>query len=120
MWSKTLTYLKTVDRRRLKDAARKISHKYKDQRRKLRAIKKGRLDVARKGYLSGAFGLSVEPENICKVVDASLKKKRRNREGKKKCPGKSPDLSRNEHEYVNQFEPPITFMMPLETIHDFF
>ena len=117
---KTLTYLKTVDRRRLKDAARKISHKYKDQRRKLRAIKKGRLDVARKGYLSGAFGLSVEPENICKVVDASLKKKRRNREGKKKCPGKSPDLSRNEHEYVNQFEPPITFMMPLETIHDFF
>ena len=48
MWSnKNLSYLKTVHNKRLKDAARKVSQKYKDQRQKIHAIKKDRLEVYR-------------------------------------------------------------------------
>ena len=52
----------------LKDAAIKVSNKYRNHRQHLRAIpaKKRRLDFKDKRYLSGAFGLRAKAENTYK------------------------------------------------------
>ena len=117
--NQTLRYFRNADKSRLKGAAIKVSKKYKDRRQKLRSMKKRKLDKKEKGYLSGAFGLCAQPESVLKKVKMIAPK---GRSGKKQRKTNSHeeliDVPVVQHEHT-QLEPAITFLMPLQVIHDF-
>ena len=118
--SAAVRYFRKMDSIRLKDAAIKVSKKYKDRWQQVRAIKKKRLDFKEKSYLSGAFGLCSLPENIPRRIKeiASKAKKGRNK-GRRKVPEKRSDTPSMGVAYSSQSEPAVTFLMPLEVLQNF-
>ena len=109
-----------MDNIRLKDAAIKVSKKFRNRRQQLRAIKKKRLDFNEKNHLSGASGLCSQPENIPRrVKDIAPKAKKGLKKGRRKVHEKPSDTPSMGHAYSNQLQPAITFLMPLEVIQYF-
>ena len=86
--AQTMSALRKQDDVRMKNAAKKISEKYRKKRQKLRSEKKDKSD--KKSYQPGGFGLSAKPIN-----DTETKKKK-----KKTAPKK------------NNEQPEIRFVMP--------
>jgi hypothetical protein len=91
--SSMLEAFRKEDKKRIQGAAYKVTLKYREKRRALRAQKKDKTD--KQSYSSGAFGLSTKPE------EGKLKRKRKEKE--------------NEKELIvstsNQVE--VTFVMPV-------
>ena len=116
----TLRYFRKIDNIRLKDAAIKVSKKYKDRWQQLRAIKNKRLDFKEKSYLSGAFGLCSQPENIPRrVKEIAPKAKKGQNKGRRKVHEKPSDTPSMGDAYSSQSEAAVTFLMPLEVIQNF-
>ena len=116
----TSRYLRKMDNIRLKDAAIKVSNKYRNRRKQLRAIKKRRLDFKEKSYLSGAFGLCAQPENISnRRKEIAPKAKKGQNQGRRKVDEKPSDTPSIGHAHGSQLEPTINFVMPLEVIKNF-
>ena len=67
--AETMSALRKQDDVRIKNAAKKISEKYRKKRQKLRSEKKDKSD--KKSYQPGGFGLSAKPIN-----DTETKKKK--------------------------------------------
>ena len=73
--SNAIKVFKNYDLRRVKAAAIKITSRYRNRQRELRAPKKSKSDKI--GYFPGAFGLSAEPDlDIMKLRKRTLKDKR--------------------------------------------
>ena len=85
----TMKAFRQQDEKRIKSAAKKVSVKYRDQRRKRRAQRKAKAD--QNAYQAGAFGLSSKPDDI-------KQQKKRKRSQKKQ---------------VKQADIPITFVEPI-------
>lgn len=69
----TMRALRLQDKQRIVSAAQKVSTKYKDQRRKLRAQKKDKSDSS--AYHPGSFGLASEPEVRMETKSKKRRKK---------------------------------------------
>ena len=84
----TMKALRQQDKKRINSAAKKVSAKYRDQRRKQRAQRKAKAD--QNAYQAGAFSLSSKPDDI------NTQKKRK----------------RSQKKPVKQSDVPINFVMP--------
>lgn len=73
-----LKAMKRLDEKRVKKAAVKISTKFRERRRKLRAEKKSNIDQE-VVYQAGSFGLSSKPDNIFTSTPKKSKRERKNR-----------------------------------------
>ena len=58
----TMKALRQQDKKRITSAAKKVSAKYRDQRRKQRAQRKAKAD--QNAYQAGAFSLSSKPDDM--------------------------------------------------------
>ena len=75
--AQSMSAVRKQDDVRIKNAAKKISEKYRKKRQKLQSEKKDKAD--KKSYQSGGFGLSVKPVN-----DAETKKKKKQHQKRKR------------------------------------
>lgn len=69
--------LRKLDDVRLKNAAKKVSEKYRKKRQKLRSQKKDKAD--KKSYQPGGFGLCAKPVDSTKSIRRERELKRRDK-----------------------------------------
>ena len=120
----TLLALPNLDHLRIKNAAVKVSDKYKKRRRQLRAKRMKIKDKSKETYVSGGFGLTSVPEYSQEDGTCQTKSKgKAQRKGNKREQDNGTRWAKKRklaeiHESADD-EPSIIFVMPLEENLDF-
>ena len=101
------------DAHRLRNAAIKVSKKYKDRRRQLRGKQKHVCQKEKESYISGAFGLTSTPEYKENFTSRKEKQSRSEKEGRTKMSRRRELIHVEAAGNHCNIEPRIQFVLPL-------